>query len=155
MSRTGSSLLFASVFFLGLTIVALGGQQAQPAAPAIYTAAQAQAGQSAYAQQCAGCHLADYTGSGDAPALAGADFRSKWGPRAATTVYITDDAPMSPGSGEQGTPPSRRCCSNQRRAHWFIDAADGDNPERGAHRPGTRTTAGLAVAVDARGVAAG
>ena len=105
MNRSGSSLLLGSAIVVAIGIASLGGQQAQ--APAIYTAAQAQAGQDAYSQQCAGCHGADYTGSGDAPALAGTNFRTKWGPRAANELftYIAQTMPpTNPGAlGEQGT----------------------------------------------------
>jgi alcohol dehydrogenase (cytochrome c) len=83
----------------------LGGQ-AQPA-PGVYIAAQAQAGQAAYAQQCAGCHGNDFRGSGDAPALVGADFRTKWGPRAANELFtylVQTMPPTNPGAlGETGT----------------------------------------------------
>ena len=55
------ALLLGSAVFIGLTIVAIGGQQAQPAGGGVFTAAQAQAGQAAYAQQCAGCHGAGFS----------------------------------------------------------------------------------------------
>ena len=107
MKRGIVSVVLGSAFFVGLTIVSLGGQQVPSGTPAVYTAAQADAGRAAYAQQCAGCHLADYSGSGDAPALAGANFRSKWGPRAANELFTNiaqTMPPTSPGAlGEQGT----------------------------------------------------
>ena len=69
MKRSGSALLATLALGVGFMMVSLGGQQ--PQAGAVYTAAQAQAGQAAYTQQCAGCHLADFRGSGDAPAVRG------------------------------------------------------------------------------------
>ena len=107
MKRGRAVFLFGSSAFFAVTMASLGGQQAQPVAAGVYTAAQAQAGQAAYAQQCAGCHLADFRGSGDAPAVAGPDFTAKWGPRAVNDLftYIAQSMPPgSPGSlGEEGT----------------------------------------------------
>src|SRR5687768_1053330 len=106
MTRTSGSLLSGSAAFVALTIASLGGQQAQPSTGA-YTAAQAQAGEAAYVQQCAGCHLADFRGSGDAPPVAGPDFRAKWGPQAVNDLFtyiVQTMPPTSPGSlGEQGS----------------------------------------------------
>ncbi|MES1254605.1 MAG: PQQ-binding-like beta-propeller repeat protein [Acidobacteriota bacterium] len=58
--------------------ISLAGQQ--PPAGA-YTAAQAVAGRATYQTQCAACHLADLSGSGDAAPLAGAGFMQAWGTR--------------------------------------------------------------------------
>ena len=103
MNRTKG--LLGSAVFIGFTIASLGGQQAQPTG--IYTAAQAQAGQTAYGQQCAGCHGQDFSGSADAPALRGADFRTKWGPRATNELFtylVQTMPPTNPGAlGEDGT----------------------------------------------------
>ena len=107
MNRVRVSLLCGSAIVLGLTIASLGGQQAPSATAGVYTAAQAQAGEAAYAQQCAGCHLPDFRGSGDAPPVAGADFRAKWGPRAVNDLFtylVQTMPPTNPGAlGEQGT----------------------------------------------------
>ena len=74
MKRFGVSLLIIAAIFIGFTIASVGGQQAQPAAGSVFTAAQAQAGEAAYSQQCAACHDADFRGGGDAPPVAGVDF---------------------------------------------------------------------------------
>src|SRR5262249_53223740 len=107
MKRVGPFLFLASAIFIGMTIGSAGGQNAQPTAAGVYTAAQAQAGQTAYQQNCAGCHSADFRGSGDAPAVAGADFTAKWGPRAGNELftYIAQSMPpTNPGAlGEAGT----------------------------------------------------
>ena len=100
MKRSAGPLLIVAAIFLGFSIVSLGGQQAQPAAGGVFTTAQAQAGQTAYAQQCAGCHGQDFRGSADAPSLQGEDFRTKWGPRAVNELFTysrPDDAPNEPG----------------------------------------------------------
>jgi mono/diheme cytochrome c family protein len=44
----------------------------------VYTAAQAERGQQAYAKECARCHAAELTGADAAPALAGSAFTSAW-----------------------------------------------------------------------------
>src|SRR5262245_42825850 len=107
MKRVGASLLFAFALLVGITVDSVRGQQPQPSAAGVYTAAQAQAGQAAYRQNCAGCHLADFRGSGDAPAVAGPDFTAKWGPKAVNELftYIAQAMPpTNPGSlGEEGT----------------------------------------------------
>ena len=107
MKRSAAPLLIVAAIFMGFTIVSVGGQQAQPAGAGVFTAAQAQAGQSAYAQQCAGCHGQDFRGSADAPSLQGEDFRGKWGPRAVNELFTTlvqTMPPTNPGVlGEEGT----------------------------------------------------
>ena len=58
-------------------------------------------------QQCAGCHLPDLRGSGDAPALTGPDFTAKWGPQAVNELFthiVQTMPPTNPGAlGERGT----------------------------------------------------
>ncbi len=51
------------------------------AAGAPYTTAQADAGQEVYSARCSVCHRADFSGSFEAPELAGPNFRNTWGPR--------------------------------------------------------------------------
>jgi mono/diheme cytochrome c family protein len=106
MNRTRAFILAGSAVFIGFTIAATGRQQ-QPAAGGIFTAAQAQSGQAAYAQQCAGCHGQDFRGSADAPAVESADFRTKWGPRATNELFtylVQTMPPTNPGVlGEEGT----------------------------------------------------
>ena len=107
MKRGRRLLLGGLAAFVGTTMTSVGGQQAQPPAGGAYTAAQAQAGQAAYARQCAGCHSADLRGSGDAPAVAGPDFIAKWGSRAVNELFsyvVQSMPPTNPGSlGEAGT----------------------------------------------------
>src|SRR5262245_58065623 len=110
MRRVGTSFFLASAVFVGMTIGSAGGtghQSPQPTAAGVYTTAQAQAGQTAYTQNCAGCHSSDFRGSGDAPAVAGPDFTAKWGPRAVNDLFtflVQSMPPANPGSlGEAGT----------------------------------------------------
>ena len=48
-------------------------------APGTYTLAQADAGAALYTERCADCHLEDFSGSFEAPQLAGPDFLGTWG----------------------------------------------------------------------------
>src|SRR5262245_51249538 len=104
MKRAGTSFFLASAVFVGMTIASAGGaasQSPQPSAAGVYTAAQAQAGQAAYTQTCAGCHGSDFRGSGDAPAISGPDFTAKWGPRAANDLFtylVQSMPPANPGA---------------------------------------------------------
>ena len=106
MSHKAPSVLVASAV-VAVSMASVGGQQVPPAPPVTYTPAQAQAGRAAYSQQCAGCHLPDLRGSGDAPALTGPDFTAKWGPRAVNDLFTHIAQTMPPGSpgslGERGT----------------------------------------------------
>ena len=106
MKRGRGSWLIGTAVFVGFAIASTPGQQ-PPAGGGAYTGAQAQAGQTAYAQQCAGCHGEDFRGGGDAPPLAGVDFRTKWGPRAANELFtylVQTMPPTNPGAlGEEGT----------------------------------------------------
>jgi alcohol dehydrogenase (cytochrome c) len=68
---------------------------AQTATPGPFTEAQAQAGQTAYAQNCARCHDA-----GEAPQLSGAGFMNAWSSRTTKDLYarIKDTMPVdNPG----------------------------------------------------------
>ena len=74
---------------------------AQELQQAAYTEVQAERGQSLYQQNCAACHLADLTGSFEAPNLADSSFRSNWTNR--SVVEFTDllrrtMPPQAPGS---------------------------------------------------------
>jgi Cytochrome C oxidase, cbb3-type, subunit III len=44
----------------------------------IYTDAQSKRGAAIYAERCASCHAPDLSGMDQAPALAGAEFRTEW-----------------------------------------------------------------------------
>jgi len=70
-------------------IVALGSawSYAQTAPAGVYTAAQASAGRSIYAQNCAGCHRANLAGGGDAPALGGRGFMSSFGGKSTKDLF--------------------------------------------------------------------
>ena len=107
MKRFAAPLLIVAAIFIGFTIASVGGQQAQPAAGSVFTAAQAQAGAAAYAQQCAGCHRADFRGSATRHRSQAPDFRAKWGPRAINELFtylVQTMPPTNPGAlGEQGT----------------------------------------------------
>ena len=83
---------------------------APPAAPAAeggastasYTAEQADRGEGAYMDECAGCHGSTLGGGGETPGLIGSGFRSRWfanGDAADLHAYISTQMPQqAPGS---------------------------------------------------------
>src|SRR5262245_14134633 len=88
---------FVSIAFIAAVTLTLSARQ-QPAAPAaIFTAAQANAGQAAYAANCASCHLPDLAGQNEAPQLAGTNFRTTWGKRTPKDLIEYISATMPPG----------------------------------------------------------
>src|SRR4051812_5361995 len=73
----------AAVLIAGASALAIGGGlRAQEAAPTVwsgvFTVAQADRGATAYNQRCAACHGGQLGGTGEAPALASAEFLSNW-----------------------------------------------------------------------------
>ena len=94
------SLVLISALLGAYGVTKLAGQQAAlPAGP--FTAAQAEEGRTAYTANCASCHNADLSGSGNAAPLAGGVFMGGWGNRtAADLVGFMAGAmpPNNPGS---------------------------------------------------------
>ncbi len=83
-----------SVFIAPLLFAASASAQ-------IFTVAQADAGRALYAQSCAGCHGANFEGSGDAPPLSGSTFLLKWRPKMVSELFgeILQNMPTTnPGS---------------------------------------------------------
>ena len=64
--------------FLGGALLAAQPQQQPRPAPAVYTAAQAAAGEKIYFEKCAACHGDDLAGREKATALAGEQFSQTW-----------------------------------------------------------------------------
>src|SRR5580700_3728010 len=88
------------VTIAGITVLLTGiltGQQ-----PAIatgpFTAAQADAGRTAYQANCAGCHGADLGGRNDASQLAGGLFMGSWGNRTTADLVGFMEGAMPPGN---------------------------------------------------------
>src|SRR5215469_4339251 len=75
--------------------------QGQSATSGVFTQEQANAGHSAYALSCAGCHRANLAGGGDAPALGGNGFMTSFGNKSTKDLYnfIASSMPAgAPGS---------------------------------------------------------
>jgi len=62
-------------------------QQSASVWDGVFTAAQAERGKARYAQNCASCHAADLSGTGQAPPLQGADFLGNWKGQAADDLF--------------------------------------------------------------------
>ena len=86
----------AATLVIGLSLSLAAGQPAPPV-PAVFTAAQAQAGQAAYQTNCASCHLADLAGQNEAPQLAGTNFRNTWRTRTTKDLIELMAGTMPPG----------------------------------------------------------
>jgi len=100
------SRVLISVTFGALTLGGFGAQPTPQQSGGIFTAAQAQSGRAIYDRNCSACHGATFEGSGDAPALAGATFMLKWGPKMASELFgviLQTMPPTNRGSlGEEG-----------------------------------------------------
>jgi len=87
----------AVVLVLGLAggVWIVTAQQAPPSG-GVFTAAQSTAGRAVYETSCAGCHMADLVGRGEAPPLAGTPFMNLWGPRTTHDLVAFIQASMPP-----------------------------------------------------------
>ena len=98
-----SAGLFAA--FVGAALAA--GIEAQSLPQALsFTAAQAEQGQTSYAEHCASCHGENLDDGAYAPPLKGADFRQKWGASTADALFTystTKMPPSRPGSLDDPT----------------------------------------------------
>lgn len=95
-----TALKFWSLLFL-LSSTVLSGQEFQQAS---FSADQATRGADLYQQNCAACHLADLTGSFEAPNLADTSFRSNWADRSVeefVDMLQRTMPPQAPGSLDQ------------------------------------------------------
>ena len=83
---------------LGAAVIAAYGVTilAQQSGPGPYTAAQAQAGRTAYQANCASCHAPDLSGR-EGPQLAGANFMTQWGDKTTGDLIGFMRATMPPG----------------------------------------------------------
>jgi len=61
-----------------LLAISAEAQQSASVWDGVYTPEQATRGKAVYGKECASCHGAGLDGSGTAPPLAGADFKSDW-----------------------------------------------------------------------------
>jgi alcohol dehydrogenase (cytochrome c) len=89
------TLVLGSVALVSALSMSLTAEQ-QPGG-AIFTAAQAAAGQASYQVNCASCHLPDLRGQNEAPQLAGANFMTTWRTRTARDLIDYMQATMPPG----------------------------------------------------------
>ena len=87
---------FSSFAALGLCAIALVSAQ-QPTSAPVFTAAQVEAGRTAYEASCASCHVADLGGRNEAPQLAGADFMNVWRTQGVDALFGFIRSTMPPG----------------------------------------------------------
>jgi mono/diheme cytochrome c family protein len=95
-----STPLSVPVLLVFLGAACLWSRSAVPSGQtAVFTAAQAAAGRTAYRAHCAACHASDLGGRDDAPALAGPDFLKTWGPRTTAQLHDFIRTTMPPDGG--------------------------------------------------------
>ena len=78
--------LASVLFVVAFTAVIVAEEDA--AVTKVFTEQQADAGRSAYAKNCASCHMPDLSGNAEIPPLAGATFTGTW--RTKTTKDLRD-----------------------------------------------------------------
>jgi len=100
MNRSAKFLTGTAVA-VALGAVTVFAPHASAQGQGVFTQEQANAGHSAYALKCAGCHRANLAGGGDAPALGGNGFMTSFGGKSTKDLYnfIATSMPAgAPGS---------------------------------------------------------
>ena len=100
MTRS-AKFLAGTAALLALGAVTVLAPHAFAQGQGVFTQEQANAGHSAYALSCAGCHRANLAGGGDAPALGGNGFMTSFGGKSTKDLYnfIATSMPAgAPGS---------------------------------------------------------
>ena len=72
----------------------------------VYTETQAKRGEEIYAKSCASCHASDLSGSGQAPALADADFAKEWDAQPLSDLFERIRTTMPADAPGTLTPPA-------------------------------------------------
>jgi alcohol dehydrogenase (cytochrome c) len=114
------------------------------------TAVQAEAGRAAYAQRCAGCHMADLGGRNEALPLAGASFLAVWKARPASDLYAYIHDRMPPGGANLAPETAQAITAYILQANGLAGAAPASAPPpaRVAAAPAAR---GLTVKGEVKG----
>src|SRR5262245_45006738 len=94
MSSTTRAVAISTLALAGVICGWSAATRAQQPGP--FTDAQATTGQTAYAQNCAGCHGRTLAGAGEAPALSGAGFMQGWGPQSTGDLVKLIQTTMPP-----------------------------------------------------------
>ncbi|HMH64269.1 MAG TPA: c-type cytochrome, partial [Rhizomicrobium sp.] len=89
----------AAIAGIALGTVAFGPSAFGQGAAGPFTAVQVDAGRQAFGDNCAQCHLADLSGTNDAPQLAGSAFMGAWGKRTTGELYSKIHTTMPLGRG--------------------------------------------------------
>src|SRR5579864_1515734 len=101
-TRTSQSLIMAGLLVLAgfgaLTFVVRLDAQFFGSELISYTTAQADRGQSVYAEQCASCHGPNLDDGAFAPPLLGVAFRQKWGSQPIDALFTQTSTRMPPGA---------------------------------------------------------
>jgi alcohol dehydrogenase (cytochrome c) len=99
--KRSAKFLTGTAALLGLSVATIFVPHAFAQGQGVFTQEQANAGHSAYALSCAGCHRANLAGGGDAPGLSGNGFITSFGGKSTKDLYnfIATSMPAgAPGS---------------------------------------------------------
>src|SRR5579864_311747 len=91
----------AAIGLGGVAAPVLGAAAIAQQSSSAFTLAQAEAGATEYAENCAGCHGDNLAGKTNGPSLKGAAFMTLWGERRTKELYqyiFTAMPPGNPGS---------------------------------------------------------
>ena len=132
-----SSFWWLTVPAFGAAVFWTAGAHAQQAlVTGPFTDAQASAGQTAYAQNCASCHGNSLGGSGEAPALTGTGFIGSWGRRTTQELYNEIRVAMPPEN------PNSLSAETYAAITAFLLKANGAQPGTSPLTPETTVTIG-------------
>src|SRR5688572_17787303 len=98
IARTFARAAVAAALVPWSAALVTAGEQAPTTAASVFTARQAAAGKTAYAKNCASCHMPDLSGNSEIPALAGAAFKEMWGTRSTKELFDYLSAAMPYGA---------------------------------------------------------
>src|SRR5690242_5643629 len=105
LSIKRSIIMSAAVVVVAIAASSVvSAQSARTALDGVYTDAQAQRGEIAYAQQCARCHGENLEGAGAAPMLFTSTFLDRWREDYLSSLFqfIQTNMPLPPGKGPGG-----------------------------------------------------
>jgi len=107
MTFRSAVLAVGTVWLAGVALQPVATAQQKTVWDGVYSEEQAKRGQTAYEQECASCHQADFAGDGFAPGLAGPEFASAWDGLPVSDLFERIRQSMPP-SNPSAVPPAAK-----------------------------------------------